>query len=80
MKELLKKIFFGETTYDRLIEGVYAHQYQDEEVRRQITEEYIKTHTVEETPLTHPLKYDPLNPPKGWIYDPYYEFWIKVKE
>jgi|LakMenEpi03Aug12_release.lakeMendotaPanAssembly.Ray.scaffolds.fasta_scaffold3902019_1 hypothetical protein len=79
MKELLKKIFFGETTYDDLIEGVYAHNYQNEEIRNKIREQYIKTHTVEETPFTHPLKYDPLNPPEGWIYDPYYEFWIKTK-
>ncbi len=79
MKELVKKIFFGETVYDRLIEGVWAHHYQNDEVRNQIKEQYIKTHTVKETPLTHPLKYDPLNPPDGWLYDPYYECWVQTK-
>jgi hypothetical protein len=79
MKELLKKIFFGETTYDYLIEGVAAHHYKDEAVRQQIKEQYIKTHTPEITPFTDPLKFDPFNPPEGWSYDPYYECWIKYK-
>jgi hypothetical protein len=79
MKELFKKIFFGETTFDYLIEGIYAHHYKDEAVRQQIKKQYIKKHTPEETPLTHPLKYDPLDPPKGWFYDPYYEIWVETK-
>ena len=79
MKELLKKIFFGETTYDNLIEGVYAHQYQNEAIKNQIQEQYIKNHTPEINPFTDPLKFDPLNPPEGWAYDPYYEFWINTK-
>ena len=77
MKELLKKIFFGETTYDNLIEGVYAHYYQDESIKQQIRNQYVKTHTPEVTPFTDPLKFDPLNPPDGWAYDPYYEFWVR---
>ena len=79
MKELLKKIFFGETTFDYLIEGVYAHQYDNEEIKNQIRNQYIKTHTPKVTPITDPLKFDPLNPPNGWVYDPYYEFWIELK-
>ena len=79
MKSLLKKILFGETVDDCLIEGIYAHHYKNDEVRQQIKDQYIKKHTVGETPLTHPLKYDPLNPPEGWIYDPYYEYWIQLK-
>lgn len=79
MKELLKKIFFGETTYDHLIEGVPAHEYKNEDIRQMIKEQYIRTHTPKITPITDPLKFDPFNPPEGWIYDPYYEFWIKLK-
>jgi hypothetical protein len=77
MKELLKKILFGHTEYDHLIEGVYAHEYQDEIIKKKITEQYIKKHSLEVTPITDPLKFDPLNPPDGWTYDPYYELWIK---
>lgn len=80
MKELLKKILFGETTYDRLIEGVYAHQYEDLEVRKEIQEKYKERWTLVINPSTKPELYDPLNPPKGWIYDPYYELWIQVSE
>lgn len=78
-KELLHKIFFGETALDSLIEGVYAHNYTDPAIQQQIRDRYIKTHTPEVTPITDPLKFDPLNPPQGWVYDPYYEFWIKTK-
>jgi hypothetical protein len=79
MTNLFKKVFFGKHTYYDLAEGIYAHQYKDEKIRRQITEEYNKTHLLEETPLTHPSKYHPLNPPEGWAYDPYYALWIRIK-
>ncbi len=80
VKEFLKKLFTGSTTYDYLIEGVYAHHYTDENVKKQIIESYVKKHTPEITPVTHPERFDPLNPPEGWAYDPYYEFWIKFNE
>lgn len=79
MKEILKKILFGETVYNPLVEGVAAHHYKDEAVRQQIKEQYIKTHRLEVTPVTDPLKFDPLDPPKGWSYDPCYEVWVKIK-
>lgn len=71
-------IVVGETKFDRLIEGVYAHHYTDETVRQQITQAYKEKYTPVVTPLTNPEIYDPLNPPKGWIYDPYYEIWLKT--
>ena len=79
MKELFKKILFGETAYDNLIEGVYAHQYGSDEIKKQIKVKYLKKHTPEVTPFTDPLKFDPLNPPSNWVYDPYYEMWIEIK-
>jgi hypothetical protein len=79
MKKLLKKIFSGDIVFDNLIEGVYAHQYNSDEVKTEIRERYLKKHTPEVTPFTDPLKFDPLNPPTNWVYDPYYEMWIKLK-
>jgi hypothetical protein len=80
MIEMLKKIFTGETTYDHLIEGVYAHQYKDGAVRERILADYEKRYRPVPDPLSHPERFDPLNPPKGWIYDPYYEIWIRTNE
>lgn len=80
MINFLKKLFFGETTFDSLIEGVYAHQYTDANVRKQIQDRYLKKFNPEITPFNNPEKFDPLNPPKGWAYDPYYETWIKFNE
>ena len=85
MKEFLKKIFVGETVYDDLIEGVYAHQYPEQEVggvRKQIREQYRKRWPEPDpnpNPSTHPWLFDPCTPPHGWIYDPYYEIWIVIK-
>ena len=70
-------IAFGETKFDHLIEGVYAHHYNDETVRQQIIRAYKEKYMPEVTPLTNPEQYDPLNPPDGWVYDPYYEMWIE---
>lgn len=78
--EFLKKLFFSDDNYDRLVEGIYAHNYSDESVRQQIAQDYKKKFTPVITPLTHPEQYDPLNPPQGWIYDPYYELWLKINE
>jgi hypothetical protein len=60
-----------------LVEGVYADRYPDH-MQQQIRDQYQRTHTVIKTPLTAPLDYDPCRPPPGWIYDPYYETWIKL--
>jgi hypothetical protein len=79
MKKLFKKILFGEIVYDNLIEGVYAHQYESDETKKQIKERYLQKYTPKITPFTDPLKFDPLNPPTNWIYDPYYEMWINIK-
>lgn len=80
MKEFFKKLFFGNDNYDRLIEGMYAHNYTDESVRQQISQEYKQRFNPEVTPLTNPEKYDPLYPPEGWMYDPYYELWLNKNE
>lgn len=80
MIKLLKQIFFGDTKFDRLVEGVYAHQYQDLQIRQEIKDQYEKKWEPVINPFTKPELYDPLNPPKGWIYDPYYETWIELNE
>ncbi len=77
MKELLKSIFFGDSKFDSLIEGVYAHQYTDTLVRDEISTNYAKRYNPEPDPISHPENFDPLNPPKGWAYDPFYEIWVK---
>jgi hypothetical protein len=79
MKNFLKTLFFRKTKYDNLIDGVYAHQYQSSEIKKEIKTRYLQLHTPEVTPLTDPLQFDPINPPPNWAYDPYYEIWIKVK-
>jgi hypothetical protein len=60
-----------------LVEGVYADQYTDSQVRQQIAQSYTQRHCRAETPATHPWLFDPLTPPQGWRYDPYYELWIQ---
>jgi hypothetical protein len=80
MKELLKKLFFGDCAFDNLIEGVYAHNYTNEDVRAEIAEKYRARYVPVVTPYTHPERFDPLNPPNGWAYDPYYEIWIEFNE
>jgi hypothetical protein len=75
--EFFKKLLVGNTKYDDLIEGMYAHNYTNESVRQQIAQDYKKKFTPVVSPLTNPEQYDPLNPPKGWMYDPYYEMWIE---
>jgi len=83
MKSFLKQVFFGTPTTDSLVEGVYADQYSQPEVRARIKEQYLKRWHPEhqpKTPLSHPWLFDPLNPPQGWIYDPYYELWLNIKD
>ncbi len=62
---------------DPLVEGWYADQYRDAQIRDRILAEYTARHTPQHTPWTHPQDYNPLTPPAGWRYDPYYEVWIK---
>lgn len=64
--------------YDPLIEGVYAHQYHNEDVRQRIIQAYKEKYMPPITPLTNPELYDPMNPPEGWVYDPYYEIWLEI--
>ncbi len=64
--------------WNSLIEGVWADQYQDPEVKQQIRERYQQRWCPEPTPQTHPQQFDPLQPPQGWRYDPYYEIWIEI--
>ena len=74
----IKRFFEPMAEYDPLIEGIYADQYTDQKIKNSIAARYRQAHPEPvETPETHPWKYDPLNPPTGWRYDPYYEFWIK---
>jgi hypothetical protein len=82
MKELLKRIFMGETKYDSLIEGVMAHQYpemQQDQIRKDYLTRWSPKPQVK-TPHTDPCLFDPCEPPDGWVYDPYYEIWIKLNE
>jgi hypothetical protein len=76
MKRLLKKLFLGK--FDNIVEGNWAHEYSCQ-TQDQIRQEYLKTWGPADkpkTPLTHPWLFDPCNPPKDWVYDPYYEIWI----
>jgi len=66
--------------YDPMIEGVHAHQYNNEDVRQRIAQAYKEKYMPTTTPLTNPELYDPMNPPEGWAYDPYYELWLKIDE
>lgn len=79
MISFLKKLV--EPCFDYLIDGVMAHEYQDQKTLEKIKEEYSKRFpdpsTIAPTPESHPWLFDPTNPPQGWVYDPYYEFWIK---
>lgn len=78
MITFLKKLFLFKVPIDKLVEGVMAHEYSDPKIREEIKEQYLKANTKEVNPWTDPLEYDPLNPPTGWVYDPYYEIWIKL--
>lgn len=68
--------------FDHLIEGVYADQYIDAEIRTSIRDRYQQRWDPVQlqTPDSHPQLFDPLQPPQGWRYDPYYEFWIRFKD
>jgi hypothetical protein len=78
MLDFFKKLLFGSSKLDYLVEGVWADQYSDPAVRQLITETYLAKYSPEPTPLTTPELYDPLAPPVGWRYDPYYEIWIQL--
>jgi hypothetical protein len=82
MKDLIKKIFFGKNKEDDLFEGLYAHEYSTV-IKDQIRKSYEKRWHPEQrptTPNTHPWLFDPCDPPEGWLYDPYYETWIKLNQ
>jgi len=85
MMNFLKKIFVETPKFDSLIEGMYAHQYLEEEAggpRAEIRHNYRlrwPEPNLHKTPVTHPWLFDPCDPPKGWAYDPYYETWINVE-
>lgn len=78
MKKLLN-FLFSNVTFDKYVEGMYAHEYADEQLRKEIAKNYFEKFNPLPTPYTHPEKYDPLNPPTGWAYDPYYECWIQTE-
>jgi len=78
MKNIFR--FFNRIKFDPLIEGIYAHQYTNEDVRQRITQTYKERYMPIMTPLTNPELYDPLDPPLGWAYDPFYEIWLKINE
>ena len=80
IKSFLKQVFFGTPTTDNLVEGVYADQYQDDDLQLKIRSEYrARWIKPAETPLTHPWLFDPCAPPPNWRYDPYYETWINLQ-
>jgi hypothetical protein len=74
--KILKFLFTGDAVPDNIIEGKYAHEYTDPDTRNEIANSYTKRYTP--SPLSHPDQFDPLNPPPGWVYDPFYETWIKT--
>ena len=81
LKNIFKQIFVGDSRIDRLTEGVYANDYDDEHLQSEIRQRYLERWHPEhqpKTPLTHPWQFDPCEPPEGWRYDPYYECWIKI--
>ncbi len=80
MKKLLNFLFGNGINFDQYIEGKYAHEYCEATIRKEIQETYNKKYRPEPNPFSHPENYDPVDPPKGWAYDPYYEFWIKLDE
>lgn len=71
---------FNWNCFETIIEGTFAHDYTDASIRKEIKDAYDKKYRPAVTPLTHPENYDPFDPPRGWSYDPYYEFWIKTNE
>jgi hypothetical protein len=73
------KQWISAARFDPVVEGLYADQYTNSEMRDQISSRYKERHQPHTTPLTHPWLFDPLNPPTDWRYDPYYELWIKIK-
>ena len=82
LKKIVEFVFPpGRTDWDTLVEGVYADQYTDPQVRDQIAVRYRDRWTQPRpTPATAPWLFDPLAPPRGWCYDPYYEIWIPFKD
>jgi len=65
--------------FEKLIDGMYADEYTDENTRSMIVREYQQRYSPKMTTQTHPEFYNPLDPPSGWRYDPYYELWVKLK-
>ena len=80
MLSTIKKFFRSWDNIDPLVEGMYADQYADPQIKDYIFKNYQKTFPwPEETPETHPWKFDPFKPPTGWRFDPYYHLWVNEK-
>jgi|688.fasta_scaffold2691203_1 hypothetical protein len=78
MFNTIKSFFKLTKRFDPLIDGMYADQYNNQQIRDYILSNYQKKFPIpEETPETHPWKFDPLDPPRHWRFDPYYELWVK---
>jgi hypothetical protein len=72
---LLPKVHW---TNDYVPEGVWATDIQDPETRARISQRYQQRFSQPQpNPETHPWLFDPFDPPPGWKYDPYYEWWSK---
>jgi hypothetical protein len=80
--DILKKILFGEHSYDHIVEGPMAHHYPEthqDKIRKEYLMRWAPKDQVK-TPDTHPWLFDPCEPPNGWAYDPFYELWLKTDE
>lgn len=67
----------------RLIEGVYADQYHEDQDQLAIRTRYQECWpdpAANPSPDRQPWLFDPCSPPEGWRYDPYYECWIKIDD
>jgi hypothetical protein len=65
---------------DPLVEGAWADQYSEQQ-QDHIRQQYLarwRSAPQQPTPESHPWLFDPCEPPAGWRYDPYYEFWVKL--
>jgi hypothetical protein len=66
--------------YDHIVEGPMAHHYPEthqDKIRKEYLMRWAPKDQVK-TPDTHPWLFDPCEPPNGWVYDPYYEIWLKT--
>jgi hypothetical protein len=81
MKTLFKNILYPNKDH-AIKEHLMAHDYPQHQ-KDHIKAAYAQrwgTAAPEASPLTHPWLFDPCTPPKGWIYDPFYELWLAVEQ